>query len=430
MQDTIQVEDVNNVQRKISIQVSADSVDKKFTEFFEGIKKDVQIPGFRKGKAPVGRIKQHFGHKAKPSIAQMIISEYYTQAIREYDLNPVGNPTIKDFTPGQDEYPGSFSFDNSYNVELLVEILPKIDPVGYSEITLDFPETNLQEELDKKMLEYREQFAEHNQILDRGAKEGDSLIVDFVGKLKGEDEPFVGGSAEGFSIKSLGEGSLIPGFEEQLVGMQVGDEETIEVVFPENYSASHLADKESTFDVKLHSIVETKIADVDEDLAMMVGYDSVDEFKNHVKTETEKSIQMQERSALEMQIVDKLLEANDFEVPDSMVNFEVQRLVEQAKKRGQSLPPNIVDMIKPAAKKNVMKAILIDAIYNKEDGIEVTPAELDDMLEEHANKNNTTKDELVSMLYRSNQMDAFVGVLRSRKVIDHIIDNAKNNIKE
>jgi len=430
MQDTIQVEDVNSVQRKISIQVSADSVDRKFTEFFEGIKKDVQIPGFRKGKAPVGRIKQHFGHKARPSIAQIIISEYYTQAVREHDLNPVGNPTIKDFTPGEDEYPGEFSFDNSYTVELVVEILPKIDPVGYEDLALEFPESNLQEEIDNKLQAYREQFAEHNQILDRGAQEGDSLILDFVGKLDGEVEPFAGGSAEGFSIKSLGEGTLIPGFEEQLVGMQIGDEKIINVTFPETYSASHLASKDARFDVKLHSIVETKLAEVDEDLAMMVGYDSVGELENHVKQEAERGVQLQERNALEVQITNKLLELNDFDVPESMVNFEAQRLINQAQKRGQKLPPNVVEMIKPAAKKNVMRAILIDAIYNKEAGVEVTPAELDDMLEEHASRNNTTKDELVSMLYRSNQMDAFVGVLRSRKVIDYIIDIAKSKVKE
>lgn len=430
MQDTVQVENIDSVQRKISIQVSADSVDRKFTEFFEGIKKDVQIPGFRKGKAPVGRIKQYFGHKARPSIAQMIISEYYTQAVREHDLNTVGNPTIKDYDPNSDQYPGNFSFDNSYDVELLVEILPKIDPVGYKELELEFPEYDLEEEIENKMLEYREQFAEHVQVLDRGAQQNDSVIVDFAGKLEDEDTPFAGGSAEGFSIKSLGSGDLIPGFEEQLVGMRTGEEKNISVSFPENYSATHLAGKDAKFDVKMQSIVEVKLAEVDDDLAMMVGCESLDELQTYVKSEVEKELQAKNRQSLESQITEKLLEANNFDVPNSMIDFEVQRLSGQIQKNGQKLAPNVIDIIKPAAERNVMKAMIMDAIYEKEDEVEVTPDELDNMLEEHAERNNTTKDELVSMLYRSNQMDAFMSVLKSKKVIDYIIELAKEHSEE
>lgn len=430
MQDTVSVEQLNSIQRKVSIKVSANSVDQKFNSFFESVKGEVQIPGFRKGKAPVHLIKQHFSNRAKPSIAQMLISEFYTKAMKDYDFSPVGNPTIEGFTPGKDEYPGYFNFDNSYSVDLLVETLPDVNPVGYKDIELEFPERDLEGLVDSKLASYREQFAERSQVTDRPAQEGDSVVLDFTGRLKGEDGPFPGGSAEGFSIDKLGGGSLIPGFESQLVGMSVGDEATIDVVFPENYNAKHLAGKEAEFDVKIQSIVSTKLADVDEDLAMMVGYETVEELQENIKAEAEEQISTAERNALEAQVVDKLLESNSFDIPSSMVNFEVQRIIKQAQSRNQNLPENIADMLRPTAEKNVARAILIDAIYDKEDDIEVTPDELDEMLEKHAEKNNTSKDELVSMLYRSNQMDAFMGILRARKVIDYIAECARNNTEE
>lgn len=423
MQDTVTVEEVSAIERKISIGVSSDTVDKKMTEFFQGIKGEVQVPGFRKGKAPVSRMKQFFGQKARGSIAQMLISEFYSQAIRDYDFNPVGNPTIKEFQPG-DEYPGKFGYDNSYTVDLVVETLPKVDPEGYKGLELNFPEHNLDEIVERKLLEYREQFAEHNQITDRGAQNGDSLVIDFTGKLKGESEPFSGGSAKDFSLEKLGTGNFIPGFEEQMIGMTLETPKTITVTFPEKYHAAHLAGKEAEFEVVIHSIVETKLAEIDDDLAMMVGYETVDELNEYIRGEAEKEANNLTKRILNNQIVQELIKKNEFEVPKSMVRFEHERLVKQMNNQNRQLPQEAVDALQHTARFNVQKAILIDSIYEKEEDIEVTPAELESMLETHAARNNTTKDELASMLYRTNQMDAFMGVLRTEKVIDFIIENA------
>lgn len=427
MQDIVKVDDINDIKKKISINISADNVDKKFTEFFAGIKNDVQIPGFRKGKAPISRIKQHFGPKARPTIAQMIISEFYEKAVRDNDINPVGNPDIHNYSPDKDDYPGEFAFDNAYSVSMTVEILPTIDPVGYDSLELDFPGTDINVEVENKMMEYRKKFSEHNQISDRAAQTGDSLIVDFSGTLSGDSEPFDGGTAEGFNISELGDGSMIPGFEDSMVGMSIGEEKSISVKFPDDYNADTLAGKDAIFEVKLHSIVEKKLAEVDDDLAMMVGLDSVDDLNSHVMEESERNIEMIERNSLESQITTKLLDLNTFEVPESMVKFEAQRLLKSAQGRGQNLPDNMAEMLEPSAKISVMKAMIIDAIYTKESDLEVTPDELDELLEEHAGRGNTTKDELVSMLYRTKQMDSFVGVLKSRKVVDYIINLSRKD---
>lgn len=420
MEDTVKVEEVNSTEYKVMIQVAPENVDKKFNEFFENIKKEAQVPGFRKGKAPVSRLKQFFGKRARPSVSQMLISEYYGKALQDNDISPVGNPTLENIK-SDSEYPGEFGFDNSYTVELSVEVLPKLDPTGYKDLDIELSQQNNKELFDAKMKEYQKQFAERSQITDRGAKLGDALVIDFVGSI--DDEPFEGGISKGFSVDSLGGGHFIPGFAEQIVGTKIGETADVNVTFPSEYRAKHLAGKDAKFEVIVQSIVETKLAEINEDLAMMVGYESVDELNEHVQNEADNERKLTERHMLDHQITTKLLEINKFDIPKSMVEEEKINLLGNAKL--EDIPDQAKEELQRISDYNVRRAILVDAIYEKEDDIEVTPDELNNMLDERAQRNNQTKDELVSSLYNSNQMDTFVGVLRLAKVFDFIIDNSK-----
>lgn len=423
MQDIINVKELSETEYKISINVPPELVDKKFDQFLDGIKNQIQIPGFRKGKAPLQRIKQLFGKRAKPNVAKMIISEYYNQAIANYEINPVENPTFPDMS---NEYPGKFGFDNSYSVDLLVEVLPKIDPIGYNGIKLDFPQYDEDTMFNNRLYEYRKQFAERRQITDRGAQLGDSLIIDFIGYI--DNMPFDGGAAQNYSIEDLGNGNFIPGFEEQIVDVVPGQSKNIYVTFPDEYRAKHLAGKEAKFTVTVHSIVEVKLAEVDNDLAMMVGYESIDELYNYIKSELYKDHDINNRTILGEQIVSKLLDINKFNAPKSMIKKEMLRIL--GKDKLQGLSPKNEDELRKVAEHSVKRAILFDSIYEKEDDIEVTPAQLDKLLEDHARHNNMSKDDLVSNLYNSGQMDNFMGILKTSNTIDFIINNANKESEE
>lgn len=425
--DVVNVEELSSTEYKISIQVPSKSVDEKFTEFFKSIKKETQVPGFRKGKAPIARLKQLYGQKSRPTIVQMLVGEYYSKALQENDITPIGNPKIDDLDPS-DKYPGKFGFDNSYSVSLTVEVLPTIDPQGYNGMELDFPEHNVEELFEKKMAGYQEQFAEKSQITERGAELGDALVIDFAGYIDGDQ--FDGGSATGHSLDVLGKSHFIPGFEEQVVGVKAGESKEISIKFPEKYHAEHLAGKNVKFDVTVHSIVETKLAEVNEDLAMMVGYESIDELNTHVTKEVDDEQKVLNRSMLDQQIVTKLLEVNQFDVPKTMVEGEILRILQASNNKIENLPEQAKAELDKLATFNIRRAILMDAIYEKEEDIEVTPEELNKLLEGHAKTNNQSKDELVSNLYNSGQMDNFVGVLRVANVFDFIIDHSNNEDKE
>jgi trigger factor len=423
MQDIINIEELNNTEYKISINVPSELVDKKFDQFFNSIKNQIQIPGFRKGRAPLQRIKQLFGNKAKSNVAQMLISEYYNQAIANYEINPVENPTFSDMS---DKYPGKFGFDNSYSVDLLVEVLPKIDPIGYNGIKLDFPQYDEDAMFNTKLHEYQKQFAERRQINDRGAQFGDSLVIDFIGYV--DNMPFDGGAAQGYSIENFGNGNFVPGFEDQMVDMMVGQSKDIYVTFPDEYRAKHLAGKEAKFTITVHSIIEIKLAEVDNDLAMMVGYESVDELFNYIKSELHKDNNINNRTVLGEQIVSKLLDINQFDAPKSMIKKEMLRI--SGKNKLQDLSHKDKDELQKIAERSVKCAILLDSIYEKENSIEITPDELDKLLEDHARHNNMSKDDLVSNLYNSGQMDNFMGILKTSNTIDFIINNANKESEE
>jgi len=427
MTNSISIEEINSTEYKISIQVPPEGVDKKFTEFFDGVRKSTQIPGFRKGKAPISRLKQLYGQQSRPTVAQMLIGEYYSKALQENEITPIGNPKINNLEPG-DKYPGKFGFDNSYSIELTVEVLPSVDPQGYKNMDLEFPKHDNDDLFTKKMGEYQKQFAEKSQITNRGAQLGDSLVIDFTGYI--DDEQFDGGTAAGHTIDALGESHFIPGFEEQIVGIEAGDTKEINTKFPPKYHADHLAGKDVKFDVTVHSIVETKLAEVNEDLAMMVGHNSVEELNTHILSEIGNEQKTLDRAMLDRQIVTKLLELNPFDIPKSMTNNEELRILQASKNKMENLPEEARDELNKLANFNVRRAILMDSIYEKEDDIEVTPEELNTLLEEHAKVNNQSKDELVSSLYNSGQMDNFVGILRVANVFDFIIGHSNKESEE
>ena len=419
MEDTIEVKELSGVEKKVCISITPDTVNKKIDEFFNNVKKDAAVPGFRKGRAPIKVLKKHFRNQALGAVSQMLISEFYQKTLQEHNINPTGPPQVDN--PKNNSYLGSFSEDNSYSVELNIEVLPIIDPVGYNDIELSISDINLDDVVEENLIGLRKQYAEREQVNNQTAEFGDSITIDYKGFIN--NEPFNGGESVDYYIDSLGEGGLVEEFEKQLVGSKTNDTFTIKVPFPEDYKAEILAGQEVEFNITIKNIVRKKLAEVDDDLAMMVGFKNVKELKNNIEEQAKKAIDNQYRNQAEKIITDVLIEKNNFEIPKSMVEEEKKRLLTQTS-NSINMPE---DFIENHAIKNVKRAILLDAVYDKEDDIEINPNEMDELLEEQAKIYNKSKDDLVSSLYNNNQMDIFIGVLRAKKVVDFIINKSKES---
>jgi trigger factor len=416
----ISVEALSQTECKISVNVPAEVVDKKFNEFYENIKKKAQVPGFRAGKAPLSVLKQHYGLKARAPVSAVLIQEYYDKAIRESDVNPVAQPNIVGFTKTS-EHPGRFNFDNSYEVEFTVEVIPKIDPVGYMGLDLQMVDVDEAALAAQHLIEYREKFATKSPVTNRGANLGDALVMDFVGYI--DSVAFEGGAAKGYTLERLGKGNFIPGFEEQLLGMRLEETKKVFVTFPMQYQAQQLAGKNATFDVTVHNIISSQLATEDEDLAIMAGFTSLAEMKASLLVNAQKERRLMIRQRMDQQIMTKVLAVNVFDVPKSMVEEELRNI--RARVKAEQVSDEIMAELRRSAEFSVRRSLIANAIYEKEPTTEVTPEELNQMLDEYAAKEHKTKDELISALYNSKQMDSFVGILRFAKVVDFIIDNAK-----
>lgn len=278
---------------------------------------------------------------------------------------------------------------------------------------------------DLRLREIQGQYAEREQIVDGRAQSGDSVVIDFTGFIDGE--PFNGGTAQSFNL-DLGSNSLIPGFEDQITSMSPGEEKRIKVIFPDNYNIEHLASKDAEFEVKLHNIVRKKLAEVDNDLALIMGFDSVNAMEQAIKVEIDNANKTNMLVVAEEQIAKQLVEKNPMEVPDSLLLNEKARIIQQS--QGAQLPPEILRAQLEKAELNLKKTIIFEAIYKKEEQLELTPEELNQYLEEQAIINNIAKDDLVSKLYNTNQMEAFVGILRAKKVVEFIMNKGNEEENE
>ena len=417
-QDKIVVEDISSVEKRVSFNISTETVQKKTEEFFQSIRKKAELPGFRKGKVPLPVLKQHFKSYSFGVVSQSLVSEFFPKLLKDYNISPVGPPK---FDKSQsDKYVGKFNDDNSFSVSMSLEVLPKLNPIGYNGMVLEFAEVDTKKFCGSQMDSLQNQFAVREQIKDQPAMFGDSVVIDFKGFIGGE--AFNGGEANGFTIEALGNNTLVEGFEKQIIGMSPGEKKRIKVVFPEKYDAAHLAGKEAEFDVELFNIVRKKKSEVNNDLALMAGFSSVEDLNKDVQEKADKWQKNEVRRQAERIIAETLVKANDFDIPESLLKLEEDRLTKHFGERQVRFGGN---EIKSMAVKNVKRSILLDAIYEKEAETHVTPDELDKFLQEQAVSYGKTKDELVSILYNSGQMDIFMGTLKEAKVVDFIVNNRK-----
>jgi trigger factor len=358
----VSVESGEGLLRKMTVEVPSDSVNEKVEKRLKEISRQVRLDGFRPGKVPMRVVKQRFGQQARQEVFGDIIQSTFYEAASQEKLQPAGEPSIE---IKNDDAAGAFSYIASFEVVPTVEVAD-LSGAEVEKIASEVTDADVDAMFDK----LRKQRTQWNEV-ERASQDGDKLDINFKGIMDGE--VFEGGSAENAPLV-LGSGAMIDGFESGLLGATKGDERTLELKFPDEYHAEHLAGKDVTFEVTVNSVSEPQLPEIDAEFAKSLGVESgeVEELRNEVRTNMDNELEQKTRSMLKEKVMDLLIEKHDFDVPDAMVKQEAERMKEQTKadmqSRGQAsnldLPASIFE---EQAKRRVKLGMIVGEIISKQE---------------------------------------------------------------
>lgn len=420
------VEKIEKNQVRLKIEVDAQEFEKSIEKAYHKNKKNIAVPGFRKGKAPRKIIEHYYGEGIFYEDAlNEACPEAYIKAVEETGIEPVDQPDIEIIQVGSGQ-------NLIFNATVTVK--PEVELGEYKGIEIEKVEYNVtDQDVEDRIEQVREQNARWISVEDGPAKEGDRLTIDFKGYINGE--AFEGGSAENFALE-LGSGQFIPGFEEQLVGVKAGEEKEIKVTFPEDYHAEDLKGKEATFVVKVHDIKEKELPALDDDFAKDVSeFDTLDEYKADIKSSMERNAQEAAKAEMENKLIEKISENAKVDIPDVMVERQLDTMMRdfdfQLRFQGMDLERyvNIIGMsmddfraqYKDEAYNRVKNQLVIEKIIQVEK-IVVTE---EDFEKEYARLAEQYKQDVEQVKKRyEGREEGLRDSIQIQKAIDFLMDNA------
>lgn len=387
------------------------------------------IPGFRKGKVPRKIIEMNYGVEMFYEDAiNIVLPEAYNNAIEELNLHPVDQPNvdIEELEKGKPVL-----------VKIDVVVKPEVELGEYKGIEVEKIEYNVTEEIvEDELKSVQEMNARITDAGDRAVKQGDVLTIDFAGFI--DDEAFEGGTAEGHELE-IGSNQFIPGFEDQLVGKNKGEEVDVVVTFPEEYHEESLKGKEATFKVTIHEIKEKELPELDDEFAKDVSeFDTLEEYKNSIREKLEEEYSSKEKAENENNVIDAVIDASKVDIPEAMIESQLQTEVGEFdyKMRSQGLnleqylqitgstEESLKDQLRPMAEKRVRGDLVLEAIAEKEN-LEVKEEDIDSKLEEMAETYKQENKEKFIKDMKKGDLSFLETAIKNQKVIDLLIENVK-----
>ncbi|AWP37502.1 trigger factor [Heyndrickxia coagulans] len=411
----------------LTVEVDAETVDKSLDKAFKKVVKQINVPGFRKGKIPRPLFEKRFGVESLyQDTLDMIVPGEYEKAIEETGIEPVDTPNI-DVEQMEKGKPLIF--------KATVTVKPEVKLGEYKGLEVEKPDTDVtDEDVEKELKKLQERLAELVIKEDGEAEMGDTVVIDFEGFVDGE--AFEGGSAENYSLE-LGSGNFIPGFEEQLAGVKTGDEKEIEVTFPEEYHASELAGKKATFKVKVHEIKAKHLPELDDEFAQDADdeVETLDALKEKIQKDLKESKEHAAKHAVEDAVVEKAAENAEMDIPEAMINTELNRMLQEFEQNLSAQGLNLElyyqfsgqneealrNQMKEDAEKRVRFNLTLEAIANAEN-LEVSDEEVDEELKRMSEMYGMSVDDIRRVL---GSTDGIKADLKARKAIDFLVQNSK-----
>ena len=416
----------NKNELKLEFTVEAKIFDAGIKKVFEKNAKYFNIPGFRKGKAPMNIVEKFYGDEIFYEDAfNEVVPEVYESAIKEEKLDVVSKPDIQVTQIGKGK-------DLIFTA--VVQTKPEVKLGKYKGIELEKSEYEVTEDSIKHELD---QMAERNarmvSVTDRAAEKGDTAVIDFVGTVDGV--AFEGGKAENHELE-LGSGSFIPGFEDQVIGMKIDENKDVKVKFPEEYFSKELAGKDATFKVKLHEIKVKELPAIDDEFAKDVSeFDTLKDLKASIKEKLVEDKKNQAKYQLEDAVIKEVAKNTEIDIPSGMIETELDNILKDIDGRLAYQGLNLAQYLKlinkseddmrkeyeAQASESVKTRLVLEAIV-KAEKIEATDAEIEEKIKEMA-KNYGKKEE--ELLENENLKEYLKNNITTEKAIQFIVDNAK-----
>ena len=425
----MQVTETKNegLSREFQITIPQSHLSERLEAKLEEIKPQVHLKGFRPGKAPTSFLKKLYGQNLMGELIQEEMAAAQQKALADADRQPAMQPQ-PDIEDGLIEKVVSGEADLSYNMS--VELLPTIEPQGIDAIKLEkkvaeIDDAEVDEEL-QKLADQNKSFADKDE--GEAAEDGDRAVIDFVGSIDGEE--FEGGSGEDVNL-DLGSGSFIPGFEEQVVGIKAGEERTIEVTFPDDYGAAHLAGKAAQFAVTAKSVQSPSETTIDDDFAKTIGFDDLPALQERITEMVKGRYDNQSRLHMKRALLDYLDEQHDFELPPGMVKAEFDQIWTQVEnaERDEEDKDKTEDELKADYQKIAERRVrlgLLLAEIGKAANVDVPQQELTQAIQMQAMQMGMQPQQMFDMIQQRPDILAQIRApLFEEKVVDHLIEKAE-----
>lgn len=377
----VSVENLSGIERKLTIEVPADNIESAVKERLRQISKSQKMDGFRKGKVPLQLIQKRYGAQVHQEVLGETIQHSFYQALMQEKINPAGNPVIEDVAENEG---GKLKF------VAIVEVYPEIELKDLSGVSVEKIVADVTDaDLDKMLETLRKQQGSWAEV-EREAAQDDQVLINFVGSIDGEK--FEGGAANDFPVV-LGAGTMIPGFEDGLLGTKAGDKTELDVQFPEDYQAEQLAGKAAKFDVEVVKVNQRELPELDDTFAERFGVTEggVDKLKADVRANMARELEQALKSKLKSKVFAALLEQNEIQVPKALINNEVANLRKDTEQR--YLQSGVAQDKIPALKDEVFTA---EAERRVKLGLLVAKVVDDNKLEAPEDRINATIEKLAS----------------------------------
>ena len=415
----VTVETTAGLERKMRVVIPSERVEVQVTEKIKQTAKQAKINGFRPGKVPLREVKRRFGAGIRQEVSSEMIQSTYGEALQKEDISPAGMPKIEEVNieEGKDlEYTAVF------------EVFPEIEVSGLESIEVERLSSSIEDaDLEKMIGTLREQRLVYAET-DRAAAEKDQVNLDFEGFL--EDEPFEGGKAEGTDLV-LGSGSMIPGFEDGLTGLKADEEKDLKLTFPENYQAENLAGQEVLFKIKVNKVSEPELPELNDEFFEQfdVKEGGMQAFRKEVTNNMKRELDSAIKAKVKDQVMDGLGDNNEVELPQSLIDQEVNRMRQEAVQQfggGAQFDPSMLpaEMFSEQAQKRVKLGLIVSEIVDK-NSLEANAEKVREAIEEMASTYQEPEEVINYYYSNEQQLSQIQNVVLEEQIVNFVLESAK-----